>query len=417
MCWFRGISHSITSEHSVHVLIMRRPHLAIVVSIVTAATALYHNEFMFDERLNERRDKVCRRSLQDPTKSSLQHLLATKSDSAYLRFLGVDVELFNYILGPFSDIFYSHVYCPKTYSLRPNRPTRGQQHRGGARNVDSKLCLAITLLWYRSSSQQHLLSLVSGTVPSCTSWYLSFGNLILQKIWPNIPEARVTFPQPADITTFSKIIATQYPSLPGAFAMVDGLKLMIHTSGDKVTDNAYYNGWTCDHYVSSLFMFVPDGTIAYCVLNCPGSWHDSFVAHIGKFYDTILSNVPGGFFVVADSAFPVSKELCNVIKRPPKSNEKYTKSAMGLSDRQVADLISIRQGSEWGMRALQGAFPRLTARFIWETRGVRGVVLHNIVHLFNLRTRKIGFNQIRTLWMPAYSHGSPDLCEALSQMF
>ena len=126
--------------------------------------------------------------------------------------------------------------------------------------------------------------------------------------------------------------------------MVDGLKLLIHTSGDKVTDNAYYNGWTCDHYVSSLFMFVPDCTICFCVLNCPGSWHDSFVAHIGNFYATLKSKLPKGFFVVADSAFPVAKELCEVIKCPPKANAKFIKSAMGLSDRQIPDLVSIRNG-------------------------------------------------------------------------
>ena len=396
---------------------MRWRHLTTSIAVIITATAVYHNEFLFDERLNDRRDKVCRRVLQEPRKSSLYHMLVQKVDSAYLRFLGVDVGLFDCILGPFSTIYNSHVYDPKSFSIRLNRSTRGPRHRGGSRNVTPAMCLALTLLWYRSSSQQHLLSLVSGIVPSCTSWYLSFGHLVLQKVWPNIPESQVSFPQDHEILTFSKIVTTQYPSLPGAFAMVDGLKLLIHTSGDKVTDNAYYNGWTCDHYVSSLFMFVPDGTICFCVLNCPGSWHDSFVAHIGNFYATLKSKLPKGFFVVADSAFPVAKELCEVIKRPPKANEKFTKSAMGLSDRQIADLVSIRQGSEWGMRALQGAFPRLTARFVWETKGIRRVVLHNIVHLFNLRTRRIGFNQIRTVWMPAYSHGEKDPCADLLDLF
>jgi hypothetical protein len=63
-------------------------------------------------------------------------------------------------------------------------------------------------------------------------------------------------------------------------------------------------------------------------------------------------------------------------------------------------LISARQPAEWGMRTLQGAFPRLKARFPYEDRGHRRIVIRLIVSLHNLRARLTGINQITTVYMP-----------------
>ena len=62
-------------------------------------------------------------------------------------------------------------------------------------------------------------------------------------------------------------------------------------------------------------------------------------------------------------------------------------------------LVSARQPAEWGMRALQGSLPRLKARFPYEERGLRRVVMCLIVSLHNLRTRLLGINQIQTVYM------------------
>jgi hypothetical protein len=42
----------------------------------------------------------------------------------------------------------------------------------------------------------------------------------------------------------------------------------------------------------------------------------------------------------------------------------------------MSQATSLRQGSEWGMRAIQGAFPRLTEAIKYETRGERRRVLN-----------------------------------------
>ena len=62
----------------------------------------------------------------------------------------------------------------------------------------------------------------------------------------------------------------KYPSMLGMFGFLDGLKLKIHPPSDPEMENAYYNGWTSDHYISNVFLFTPDGCVSYAVMNCPG---------------------------------------------------------------------------------------------------------------------------------------------------
>jgi len=52
------------------------------------------------------------------------------------------------------------------------------------------------------------------------------------------------------------------------------------------------------------------------------------------------------------------------------------------------------------MRALQGALPRLAARFPYEERGHRRLVLNCLSMLHNFRTRMLGRNQTRAVYMP-----------------
>ena len=47
------------------------------------------------------------------------------------------------------------------------------------------------------------------------------------------------------------------------------------------------NGWTHGHYVTSVFVFCPNGTIPIVFFNVPGSVHDSQVAHWDKIYDKL----------------------------------------------------------------------------------------------------------------------------------
>ena len=69
--------------------------------------------------------------------------------------------------------------------------------------------------------------------------------------------------------------------------------------------------------------------------------------------------------------------------------------------RMNAEATSTRQSAEWGMRALQASFPRLKDRFIYEENGERRIMMKVWLHLCNLRARRVGINQIRSMDLPA----------------
>jgi hypothetical protein len=49
----------------------------------------------------------------------------------------------------------------------------------------------------------------------------------------------------------------------------------------------FYNGWTHDHYVTSVIRYCPDGTIPIAFFNGPGSVLNSQVAELGEIYSKL----------------------------------------------------------------------------------------------------------------------------------
>jgi hypothetical protein len=65
---------------------------------------------------------------------------------------------------------------------------------------------------------------------------------------------------------------------------MDGLKITLEQSSDALIQKEYCNGWTHDHYVSSVICFCPNGTIPIVFVNVPGAVHDSQIADYGNIY-------------------------------------------------------------------------------------------------------------------------------------
>jgi hypothetical protein len=63
--------------------------------------------------------------------------------------------------------------------------------------------------------------------------------------------------------------------------------------------------------------------------------------------------------------------------------------------------VSLRQASEWGMRALQGSFSRLKSRLTSDSAKRNDIIL-SILLLHNYRTECVGLNQITTVFNPEY---------------
>jgi hypothetical protein len=85
---------------------------------------------------------------------------------------------------------------------------------------------------------------------------------------------------------------------------MDGLNLYPQQCGKSDVQELFYNRWTHNHYVTSVFVFSPNGTIPISFFNVPGAVHDSQIVHWGKIYDKLdgAYKAMGGKCTV-DSAF------------------------------------------------------------------------------------------------------------------
>jgi hypothetical protein len=71
-------------------------------------------------------------------------------------------------------------------------------------------------------------------------------------------------------------------------------------------------------------------------------------------------------------------------------------------------LLSFRQTAEWGNRALQGSFGRLRMPLEIESDACRGDLLETCIRLYQLRVRKVGINQIRTVYMDVWKENKEE---------
>jgi hypothetical protein len=72
------------------------------------------------------------------------------------------------------------------------------------------------------------------------------------------------------------------------------------------------------------------------------------------------------------------------------------------------ELLSYRQTAEWGMRSIQGSFGRLRLPLPIEDSNLRANLLETCFRLHNLRTRRIGRNQIQKVYMPEWRRTKED---------
>jgi hypothetical protein len=66
---------------------------------------------------------------------------------------------------------------------------------------------------------------------------------------------------------YKEMVRMRHPYMTDVWCTMDELKVMLEQSGDHLIQEQYYNGWTHDHYVSSVLCFCPDGRIPIALIN------------------------------------------------------------------------------------------------------------------------------------------------------
>jgi DDE superfamily endonuclease len=341
-----------------------------------------------------RSGKIRRESLEYPNESAFAKLFRSRQDDALVTLCGFDHHSFQQLNTLFAPQYDGH----SPYVFRGRLIVRHNKNKGGRRLLTSSQCLALVLAWTRTRGSMAVLQMIFGVTASSLSMWLRFGRRMLLLAIRTHPHAVVCLPTEDELQSFVDAVALKYPALVNCWGAMDGLKIRLEKAGNPRVQNLFYNGWTHDHYISNLFLFSPDGKIRACYVNSPGNMHDSTMAKWGGIYDKVDDLYrTHGVKIVVDSAFSLEGRD-SVYKSYQNNIDNHGNVRQALNIQKQA--TSVRQLSEWGMRALQASFPRLKDRLIYEDRGERRLIMNLIVFLYNFRASVVGLNQIQSSFMP-----------------
>jgi len=134
------------------------------------------------------------------------------------------------------------------------------ESRPGRRSLDAWGALGLVLHYLNSTMLEISLQQIFALIPTTVSRYINFGLQILLEMLQALPDAVIQWPtHDTEFQDNSKLVVARHPRLHGAFATIDGLNLPTQTSDDPEIENATYNGWLSDHFISSVIVFSPCG--------------------------------------------------------------------------------------------------------------------------------------------------------------
>ncbi len=178
--------------------------------------------------------------------------------------MGFDCESFDKVLKKIAPMFSGHTPFDESGMIVEFEYVQGRR-----RVVQPEDCLGLVLVWMRTRGLLHVLQLVFRLTYSNLSVYLRFEMHIIIETFRHNPLARVSIPLAEKIESFKAAFAEQHPLLNDCWATMDRLKLYLQTAGNTYIQERFYNGWTHDCYVTSVFCFCPDRTIPISFFNVP----------------------------------------------------------------------------------------------------------------------------------------------------
>ena len=296
------------------------------------------------------------------------------------------------------------------FRLRYDSPYRqtdsGRGRRPQLRSVD----LIGLALWYlKSSGSAQSMCPVFGLVPSSLNVWLSYS---LEVLWravkdPSREAFAIRWPTEEEMRASSSLLERNREYgvvLKGIFGIMDGARMPCADYTNKNIQNACYEGCACSEEVTNLFVFNFFGELIHAAVNFPGAWHDSRVAQTSGLPYPLLCDdrTPPGCAILLDSAFSNDITITHgKIVRARKEGETEgipESAALAATDQLLQRAMpSERQSAEWGVRAVKGPFGRLRVP-LSAISSKRLRILQSCCHLYNLRTRYVGLNQIRTTY-------------------
>jgi len=375
---------------------------AIILVCISLESSRSFRSLLEMEGRHRRRRALNREVLLHPELSPWRKLYSSGTDGSLITITGFDHLTFEYILGLFTPFFTAFTpWCSKHGGVDGLNYMRRNMNekRGKRRMVTPASCLGLTLAWYRFRGAEFVLQGWFGFTGTQTNVWLRFGRRMLLKALRHEQAAMVEFPSNESIEEWKALIEDRHDKLHNVYCFADGLKLRFQACSGLSEQGMFYNGWQHGHYITNIFVFGATGRIIHCVINVPGSVHDSTLCHWGGTYTLLQQafDATGGVCCV-DSAF-----LAGNVDYLIKSSQDLTKARDEEHLLQLKQATSLPQAAEWGMRSIQSAFPRMKDAILYEEKGERGVILQLLPLLYNTRLEKVGLNQILNTYAPHLS--------------
>ncbi len=330
------------------------------------------------------RTYLSRSAILLPSAAPWHHLLHNGDSSSFLLMTGLTREAFKLL---------HDVLKPPGHPLSPKR-------RGRKWSLSSEGQLGLLLFYISSTMNYKHLCLIFGiTLNACSRMLRNMLKLAVRQLrFHHL--ARIKFPSAEKMQMFASMVHSRENSIDDVIGFMDGVSLPTECTSEKITQNAFYSGYECDTVTNNVFAYGPDGKVFVAAINCPGSWADGSVSAL--FFDSIRRRI-GAYKICVDQGFPRSGDAWNVLVGPmqERSARRLHPAVREYVVRVSNVYTSLRQASEWGMRGLQGSFPRFKKRLPSNSR-LRRLVIETIVLIHNFRTELVGRNQIKTVFDPEY---------------
>jgi hypothetical protein len=192
--------------------------------------------------------------LPDPhTDTPWQALYHSQSDRGFITTMGFDVMTFHDILHHGFESLWNETPIPHRDVLSSSTP------RVNRRSLDACGALGLILHYLNSTMLEVSLVQIFTLVLATVSRYVTFTLRILLFTLRRMKEARIHWPVDDEFQEYNDLVLARHPLLVGAFGTMDGLNLPIQTSQDQEIENATFNGWLQDHFISSVFAFGAEG--------------------------------------------------------------------------------------------------------------------------------------------------------------
>lgn len=234
---------------------------AVVVSGMVVFGAEESRRLRAERRYHRRLYLVRAQLLPNPREATpWQVLYDSQNDRAFITTMGFNVATFHDILDNGFERLWNMTPIPRLDVSGLSQP------RSARRSLNAAGALGLLLHFLSSTMLDTSLVQIFAVIPTTVSRYINFALTLLLTVLRIMPDASIQWLAGDEFQENNALIVARHPLLTGAFGSMDGLNLMVQTSADQEIENATYNGWLHEHFVSSVFAFGATGE--HLLFNC-----------------------------------------------------------------------------------------------------------------------------------------------------